>query len=99
MRPTGEVGEVEAEVIGLSQGVQVSGVEFKDIGCVEGAQRSHFGGVSRRDPDEDDLLVTSLCVVIKNSWGSGRRSKFDYGCSTRPTYLKRKRCNMFDELS
>jgi hypothetical protein len=36
------VREVEIEVIGLSQRVQVSGVEFKDIRSVKGAQRGHF---------------------------------------------------------
>lgn len=42
VRPLCEVGEVEVKVICLGQRVEVGGVEFEDIHCVEGAQGSHF---------------------------------------------------------
>ena len=46
MRPTGQIREVEVEVIGLSQKVQISGVKSEDICCVKGAQGSHLELIS-----------------------------------------------------
>jgi hypothetical protein len=73
MRPTGEIREVEVEVIGLSQGVQISGVESEDIRCVKGAQGSHLDVASGRDLSRS--LVTRLRDVMKKWRGiltSGR---------------------------
>jgi hypothetical protein len=50
VRPLRKVGEVEIQVIGFGQRVEVGGVEFEDIHCVEGAQGSHFGDLSGRNP-------------------------------------------------
>lgn len=43
MWPSSEVGEVEVQVVGFGQGVEVGGVEFEDVCCVEGAEGCHFG--------------------------------------------------------
>jgi hypothetical protein len=64
MRPTGEIREVEVEVIGLSQRVQISGVESEDIRCVKGAQGSHLDVASGRDLSRS--LVTRLRNVMEN---------------------------------
>jgi len=53
VRPLREVSEVEVQVICLGQRIEVGGVEFEDIHCVEGAQGSHFGDLVRVD-----LLLT-----------------------------------------
>lgn len=42
--PAGKIREVEVQVIGLSQRVEVGGVEFEDVGSVEGSQGSHPAG-------------------------------------------------------
>lgn len=44
VRPAGKIREVEVQVIGLSQRVEVGGVEFEDVGGVEGSQGSHPAG-------------------------------------------------------
>jgi hypothetical protein len=50
VRPLREVAKVEVQVICLGQGIEVGGVEFEDIHCVEGAQGSHFEDLVRADP-------------------------------------------------
>jgi hypothetical protein len=45
VRPARDVGEVEVEVVGFGEGVEVGGVEFEDVHCVEGAEGGHFEGV------------------------------------------------------
>ena len=50
VRPLCEVAKVEVQVICLGQRIEVGGVEFEDIHCVEGAQGGHFGDLVRADP-------------------------------------------------
>lgn len=59
VRPLCEVAKVEVKVICLGQRIEVGGVEFEDIHCVEGAQRGHFRGSVRADP---------LALIAHNIW-------------------------------
>lgn len=43
MRPSCEIGEVEGEVVGLGEGIEVGGVEAEDIEGGEGSEGRHFG--------------------------------------------------------